>query len=140
MAKFAPTEQSVEEIILNLKSTSKRNDARLLVEIFKEISNENPIVWHPGIIGFGQYEYKYETGTKGQTPFLAFAPRQAKISLYIDQDLPNRDEILSRLGKHKLAVGCVYVNKLADIDLDVLKELLNKSYTRAKEKSKKYKN
>ncbi|MGQ7371465.1 DUF1801 domain-containing protein [Streptococcus suis] len=70
---------------------------------------------------------KYDTGTEGDSPILAFAARQAKISLYIDQNLPGCQELLDRLGKHKAAVGCVYVNKLADIDMEVLEEILVKS-------------
>jgi hypothetical protein len=125
MAKFAPTDQSVEELILSLKSKKKQEDAWKLLEIFKDISKIEPQVWYPGIIGFGKFHYKYETGREGDAPLLAFAPRQAKISLYIDQDLPNREDYLNRLGKHKLGVACVYVNKLDDIDLDVLKEILS---------------
>lgn len=134
MPKFAPTGQTVEEIILILKSKKKQDDAWKLLEIFKNISKIEPQVWHPGIIGFGNFHYKSETGIEGDSPLLAFAPRQAKISLYIDQDLPNRNDYLNRLGKHKLAVGCVYVNKLDDIDLEVLEEMLKDllAYTKKK--------
>lgn len=84
----------------------------------------DPQVWYPGIIGFGNYHYKSKTGIEGDSLLLAFAPRQAKISLYIDPYFPRMAEYLKRLGKHKLAVGCVYVNKLADIDLEVLNAML----------------
>jgi hypothetical protein len=124
MAKFAPTDQSVEELILSLKSKKKQDDGWKLLEIFKDISKMEAQVWYPGIIGFGNFHYKSETGREGDAPLLAFAPRQAKISLYIDQDLPNREDFLNRLGKHKAGVACVYVNKLDDIDLEVLKEML----------------
>lgn len=124
MSKFAPTEQNFQEVIEKLNTEQKKCDAYKLVELFQKVSGEFPVVWHPGIIGFGQYRYKYESGRKGDSPLLAFAPRKAKISLYIDQDLPNREEYLNRLGKHKRAVSCVYVNKLADIDVKVLEEIL----------------
>ncbi|MGG6795468.1 UNVERIFIED_CONTAM: DUF1801 domain-containing protein [Streptococcus canis] len=87
-----------------------------MVDLCKSISHLEPFVWYPGIIGFGSYHYKYETGIEGDSPFLALAPRKARISLYIDQNLPDREEMLSCLGKYKPAVGCVYVNKLEDID------------------------
>lgn len=125
MAKFAPTGQSVEEIIEGLKSPKKREDAYRLLDLFQSLAKEKPVVWYPGIIGFGHYHYQYESGHGGQAPRLAFAPRAAKISLYLDQDLPDRDALLARLGKHQAAKGCVYVNKLADIDLSVLEEILN---------------
>ncbi|MGT2741771.1 DUF1801 domain-containing protein [Streptococcus plurextorum] len=127
MGKFAPTEQSVDELFAELKTTSKQEDAYRLLEMYRRISKEDPVVWYPGIVGFGRYHYKYETGVEGDAPRLAFAPRQAKISLYIDQHLPKRASLLQALGKHKAAVGCVYVNKLADIDLQVLEEILRAS-------------
>ena len=144
MAKFAPTDQTVDEVILSLKSKKKHADAWKLLEIYKDISKMEPQVWYPGIIGFGNYHYKYDSGHEGDSPLLAFAPRQAKISLYIDQDLPNRNDYLNRLGKHKPAVGCVYINKLDDIDLEVLEEIVSdlliftkKKITMEKNKSKK---
>lgn len=127
MAKFAPTEEAVDHFIDSLKSERQRQDARHLLQLFETISGQEPVVWYPGIIGFGHYRYKLASGREGDSPLLAFAPRQSKICLYTDQDLSGRDELLKRLGKHKLGVGCVYINKLADIDLSVLEELLIKS-------------
>ncbi|WP_438832773.1 DUF1801 domain-containing protein [Streptococcus pluranimalium] len=95
--------------------------------MYQTVSQEEAVVWYPGIIGFGNYHYRYETGHEGDSPKLSFAPRQAKITLYIDQDLPNRASLLENLGKYKTAVGCVYVNKLADIHLDVLEDILTLS-------------
>ena len=127
MAKFAPTGQSVEELISSLKTKRQQDEARQLLGLYQTVSQEEAVVWYPGIIGFGNYHYRYATGHEGDSPQLAFAPRQAKISLYIDQDLPNRARLLGKLGKHKAAVGCVYVNKLADIHLDVLEDILTLS-------------
>lgn len=137
-SKFAPTGQSLVEIIEGLKTAQKQKDAYELVDLFERVNEHEPLVWYPAIIGFGQYTYKYDSGRQGESPLLAFSPRQAKISLYLDQDLPGRDELLARLGKHKLATGCVYVNKLADIDLEVLEEILVESLAHVKEKIKKY--
>lgn len=124
MPKFVATDQSVEELFSSLNSKNKQEDARKLLEIYEAICQMDPQVWYPGIIGLGNYHYKSKTGIEGDSPLLAFAPRQAKISLYIDPDFPRMAEYLKRLGKHKLAVGCVYVNKLADIDLEVLNAML----------------
>ncbi|MGV3061778.1 DUF1801 domain-containing protein [Streptococcus hyovaginalis] len=130
MAKFAPTDQTVEEVISILKTDQKQADAYALLDLYQSTSQEEAVVWYPNIIGFGRYHYQYDSGREGDAPVLAFAPRQAKISLYIDKDLPAREALLAKLGKHKAAVGCVYVNKLADIDLSVLEEILQKSLER----------
>ena len=127
MAKFAPTGQSVEELISSLKTKRQQDEARQLLELYQKVSQEEAVVWYPGIIGFGNYHYRYETGHEGDSPKLSFAPRQAKITLQIDQDLPNRANPLENLGQYKTAVGCVYVNKLADIYLDVLEDILTLS-------------
>lgn len=134
MAKFAPTGQTVAEVIERLPSDNKKADAYELLALYKRVSGEDAVVWYPNIIGFGQYHYVYDSGHEGDATLLAFSPRKAKISLYLDQDFPEREELLDKLGKIKKAKGCVYVNKLADIDMSVLEELLEKSlaYTKAK--------
>lgn len=134
MAKFAPTGQTVAEVIESLPSDNKKADAYELLALYERVSGEDAVVWYPNIIGFGQYHYVYDSGHEGEAPLLAFSPRKAKISLYLDQDFPEREELLDKLGKIKKAKGCVYVNKLADIDMSVLEELLVKSLAYTKEK------
>lgn len=134
MAKFAPTGQTVAEVIESLPSDNKKADAYELLALYKRVSGEDAVVWYPNIIGFGQYHYVYDSGHEGDAALLAFSPRKAKISLYLDQDFPEREELLDKLGKIKKAKGCVYVNKLADIDMSVLEELLEKSLAYTKEK------
>lgn len=126
MAKFLPTGQPVEEIIKSLDNTRKENEARELLKLYEKISKQDPIVWHPGIIGFGEYSYESEKGSKGRSPILAFAPRKQRISLYISRDLENRDELIGKLDKTKQGASWIYVNKLTDIDMDVLEEILKK--------------
>lgn len=134
MVKFAPTGQTVAEVIESLPSENKKADAYELLALYERVSGEDAVVWYPNIIGFGQYQYVYDSGHEGDATLLAFSPRKAKISLYLDQDFPEREELLDKLGKIKKAKGCAYVNKLADIDMSVLEELLEKSlaYTKAK--------
>ncbi len=134
MAKFAPTGQTVAEVIESLPSDNKKADAYELLVLYERVSGEDAVVWYPNIIGFGQYHYMYDSGHEGDATLLAFSPRKAKISLYLDQDFPEREELLDKLGKIKKAKGCVYVNKLADIDMSVLEELLVKSLAYTKEK------
>ena len=101
MVKFLPTVQSVDEIIESLDNPRKQNDARELVKLYEKVSKDKPIVWYPGIIGFGEYTYESEKGQKGRSPILAFAPRKQRTSLYISMDLEDRDNLISKLGKTK---------------------------------------
>lgn len=87
-------------------------------------------MWGPSIIGFGTYHYVYASGREGDSPLVAFSPREANIVLYLDYEGDDRDQFLERLGKHKASKGCIYVNKLADIDIDVLKELIQHTQTK----------
>lgn len=84
-------------------------------------------MWGPGIIGFGVYHYKYDSGHEGDAPLVGFSPRKGKISLYFAPGDPGREEVLTRFGKHTTGKGCVYINKVADIHLEVLKELIVQS-------------
>lgn len=128
MNKFAPTGQDVEEIFENIPSVKKQTDAYSLVDVYATISGAIPVVWYPGIIGFGETKYRLDSGRTGLTPRLAFAPRQTKFCLYFDPSfLEEQASLLQSLGKYKTGKGCVYINKLADIDLDVLQELLKQS-------------
>lgn len=123
-AKMKETDQSVIEFIEQVDNVKKREDAYRLLELFTEVTGYEPKMWGPSIIGFGSYHYKYATGHEGDAPLAGFSPRKAKISIYLDRDEPMREQQLQRLGKHTTGASCVYVNKLADIDLDVLKEMI----------------
>lgn len=134
VAKFKPTGQDIIEVIEAVESKQKRADSYVLLELFEYITGFNPKVWYPNIIGYGQYHYVYDSGHEGDATYLGFSARKAKFSLYIEVDFAERDEILSRLGKHTTGTSCVYVNKLADIDLDVLTELLETSFEYTKKR------
>lgn len=109
----------------------KKQEVYKLLEIFQDISGFPPKMWRTGIIGFGKYHYAYASGQSGAAPLVVFSPRKTKFSLYI---LPVEEEdLLNRLGKAKFGKSCVYVNKLADIDLDVLR-LMIRSCIRNKKK------
>ncbi len=130
MAKNKTTETN--ESILDFINTfvedeTKRNDAFELIKIMQEVTHFEPKMWGPSIIGFGSYHYKYASGHEGDAPLVGFSPRKAAISLYINVPTENRDELLSKLGKHKASKGCIYVKKLADIDIEVLKNMISLS-------------
>lgn len=104
-------------------SEQKKKDSFELIKILQDITDEAPRMWGPSIIGFGSYHYKYKSGHEGDAPVLGFSPRKAAFSLYIYSDTEKSKSILSDLGKYKMAKACIYVNKLADINIPVLKEL-----------------
>ena len=122
--KTKPTDSSVIEFIEQVDHPRKKEDAYRLLDLFAETTGREAVMWGPSIIGFGKYHYKYATGHEGAAPLVGFSPRKAKISLYVTVDNAEREEQLSRLGKHTSGKACVYVNKLEDIDHDVLKEII----------------
>lgn len=126
-AKMKQTDANVIEFIEAVDHPKKREDAYKLLEIFEQTSGYKAKMWGPSIIGFGTYHYKYASGHEGDAPLVGFSPRKAKISLYIATGDTTRDEILKRLGKYTAGKSCVYVNKVEDINEDVLKEMIIKS-------------
>ena len=125
--KTKPTDHSVIEFIEAVDSMKKKEDAYRLLDIFTEVSGYEPEMWGPSIIGFGSYHYKYPTGHEGDAPLVGFSPRKAKISLYFATGDLEREELLPQLGKHTAGKACVYVNKVSDIDEEVLKKLIVQS-------------
>lgn len=125
--KTKQNDNSVIEFIESLDNVKKREDAYRLLDIFSETTGHQAKMWGPSIIGFGSYHYKYESGHEGDAPLVGFSPRKAKISLYFAAGDPKREELLAKLGKHTTGKSCVYINKTADIDEEVLKELINDS-------------
>ncbi|CAM3987862.1 DUF1801 domain-containing protein [Lederbergia lenta] len=124
--KTKETDNSVIEFIERVESLKKREDAYQLLDIFTETTGYEAKMWGPSIIGFGTYHYRYESGHEGDAPLVGFSPRKAKISLYFAPG-DEREELLGKFGKHTSGKACVYINKVADIDVDVLKTLINQS-------------
>ncbi|MFE8699663.1 DUF1801 domain-containing protein [Cytobacillus sp. FJAT-54145] len=125
--KTKETENSVIEFIEKVDSPKKREDAYKLLDIFTETSGFPAKMWGPSIIGFGSYHYKYATGHEGDAPLVGFSPRKAKISLYFATGDTEREQLLNDFGKHTSGKACVYINKVADIDVEVLKALIKQS-------------
>ncbi len=125
--KTKENENSVYEFIENIEHPRKREDAYKLLEIFEETTGSPAKMWGTSIIGFGSYHYVYPTGHEGDAPYVGFSPRKAKISLYLMLSEDDREQLLSKLGKHTTGKACVYINKLDDIDLEVLKQLIQRS-------------
>ncbi|MEH6907901.1 DUF1801 domain-containing protein [Neobacillus drentensis] len=125
--KTKETDHSVIEFVENVENPKKREDAYKLIDVFTETTGYEAKMWGPSIIGFGSYHYKYESGHEGDAPLVGFSPRKAKISLYFAPGETKRDELLKDFGKHTTGKGCVYINKIADIDVNVLIELITQS-------------
>jgi len=125
--KTKENDNSVIEFIESVENLKKREDAYKLLDIFTEATGYEAKMWGPSIIGFGSYHYKYASGHEGDAPLVGFSPRKAKISLYFAPGDTERDELLKNLGKHTTGKACVYINKVADIDVEVLKVLIKQS-------------
>jgi len=125
--KTKETDASVIEFIEAVDSPKKREDAYRLLDIFTETTGYEAKMWGPSIIGFGSYHYVYKTGHEGDAPLVGFSPRKAKISLYFAPGDIEREELLGKFGKHTSGKACVYINKVDDIDIEVLQELIKQS-------------
>ncbi|MCH7322532.1 DUF1801 domain-containing protein [Solibacillus sp. MA9] len=125
--KTKETDENVIEFIENVESPKKREDAYRLLQLFTEVTGFEAKMWGPSIIGFGAYHYVYKTGHEGDAPLVGFSPRKAKISLYFAPGDTARETLLAKFGKHTTGKACVYINKVDDIDTDILKELIHQS-------------
>ena len=131
--KTIKTGASAADFIAGVENKRRREDGFALLEMMRGITGLEPEMWGPSIIGFGDCHYKYESGREGDMFLIGFSPRKRSLSLYIMGDFAERDALLRRLGKHRQSVSCLYINKLADVDMDVLRELARRSYESAKE-------
>jgi hypothetical protein len=126
--KTKPTAASVEGFINKIEDEQKRKDCFVLIEMMKKATGEDPVLWSSSIIGFGNRRYKSpNTGREVDWLLIGFAPRKANLSLYISVGLKEHADALKKLGKHKTGVGCLYINKLEDVDLKVLKGMIETS-------------
>jgi len=126
--KTQVTGASADEFVAGVEHPVRRQDGLRLRDLMAELTGEEPEMWGPTIVGFGRVHYKYATGREGDMPAVGFSPRKASLSLYGLTNAPESAELLGRLGKHKTGAGCLYVNKLADVDEAVLAELIRLGY------------
>lgn len=125
--KTKPTSVSVDTFSETVSDT-RRAESQALINIMHQISGEEPVMWGPSIVGFGLQHYSSEAGREGDMGILGFSPRKASLTVYFYEGFDRYGEEFSRLGKHKTCVSCLYINKLADINLDVLETMLRSSY------------
>ncbi len=132
--KTQKTKASVSTFIAALEDDTRRKDAKAVDKMMREISGEKPAMWGPAIVGYGTYRYTYETGREGDWMKMGFSPRKANLVLYIMPGFAKYEALLKNLGKHKTGKSCLYINKLADVDQAVLRELAAASWKRMTEK------
>lgn len=130
--KTKPTEVSAESHIAAIASEEQRNDARILVALMRKVTRQEPRMWGPSIVGFGSYHYKYASGHEGDSALAGFAMRGRELVVYIAPSFEGRDMLLAKLGKHRTGKVCVYIRRLADIDLKVLETLVARSVEETK--------
>ena len=131
--KTRETENSVLVFIDKIERSGRWEDARRLLDLFQKTTGLPAKMWGESLIGFGSYHYKYASGHEGDAAIVGFSPRKAKISLYLAAGFPEREPLLAKFGKHTTGVGCVYINKLADIQIVILKEMIVRSVAFIKE-------
>ena len=125
--KTRPTDQEVSQFIDAVEPDQKRKDCWTIVEMMREITGSEPVMWGSSIIGFGAYTYVNSSKKPADWPITGFSPRKTNLSLYVMPGFSNYQSLMARLGKHSTGKSCLYVKKLADIDLDVLKEVIARS-------------
>lgn len=126
--KTTKIEDSVLDFLTEVENEIRRKDSFQVLEIMQEITNLKPKLWSGGIIGFGDYHYKYDSGHEGDFFRAGFSPRKKALTLYIMSGFSRYDELLEKLGKHKIGKSCLYINNLKDVDLNVLKQMITLSF------------
>lgn len=122
--KTQPTRRSPKAFIEAVEHPQRRADGLVLLDFFNRITGLKPQMWGPTIIGYGRYHYKYESGREGDAIMTGFSPRKSALTLYIMPGYRDMSAQLARLGKHKIGKSCLYINKLADVDMAVLEEIV----------------
>lgn len=122
--KTKPTSASVEDFIAAIENNRRRTDTLTALEMYKEVTGFPPIMWGPAIIGFGSRHYVYESGREGNSPVACFSPRKANMTFYVGDSFRGAEALYAKLGKHKKSVACLYINKLDDVDLEVLSKIV----------------
>jgi Domain of unknown function (DU1801) len=130
--KTKATEASVESYFSTIEDEARRKDCETLAKLMTKATKQQPKMWGTSIVGFGSYHYKYESGREGDSCLTGFSSRKSDISVYLMASVPRQEELLSKLGKHKMGKGCLYIRKLSDVDLKVLEQLIVGSVTERK--------
>ena len=134
--KTTPNDQDVAQFLHSIADEQKRKDSFTLLELMKQVTGMEPRMWGSSIVRFGSYHYKYESGREGETILAGFSPRKQNLTLYHMGSFEPSDDLLKQLGKHTTGKGCLYIKRLDDVDLPVLKRLIEESVKHVKQKAK----
>jgi hypothetical protein len=132
--KTKVNDASVTAFLNKITDEEKRTDSFEILKMMEQVTKQKPKMWGASIIGFGNVHLKYESGRELDWFIAGFSPRKQNLTLYVTGSFNPHTDLLKKLGKHKTGVGCLYINKLKDVDTKVLKELIKKSFTAAKQK------
>jgi len=130
--KTKVNDASVEAYLDGVANATRREDAKAVLALMKSVTRKQPKMWGPSIVGFDQYHYTYDSGREGDICMIGFSPRAQALTLYLMRGFPEYDDLVEKLGKCSTSMACLYINKLADVDLAVLRELIAASYRHAK--------
>ncbi len=125
--KTQKTKASVAAFLAAIEDDSQRKDAKQIAKIMREVTGKRPALWGANIVGYGSYRYRYASGREGEWFLTGFSPRKGSFSLYIMDGFRSYGSLLKKLGKHKTGKSCLYVKRLDDVDIDVLRELIERS-------------
>ncbi len=126
-SKTKPTAASIDEYLESRASPEQLADCKTLMAMLKRVTKEQPKMWGPSIVGYGSYSYRYESGRTGESCVTGFAVRGRELVVYLVAESPDQQELLAKLGKHKIGKSCLYLKRLADIDVKILEALVSKS-------------
>ena len=132
--KTVPNSNNVNEFIAGVSHSQRRSDAEFLIPFFKEITGKEPVMWGPSIIGFDRYHYSYPSGSEGDMCLTGFSPRKQHTVVYVMNGLDAYSKELEVLGPHKRGRSCLYIKRIQDIDIHVLKGIVTDSVSRIKER------
>ena len=132
--KTRKTGADVEGFLAGVDNARRKADSLTLLAMMKRITGLEPEMWGPSIVGFGSYHYHYDSGREGDMPMTGFSPRKQSLTVYVMPGFAGSEDLLARLGKHRTSVSCLYINKLADVDQEVLAELIGRSFAHMRQR------
>lgn len=125
--KTRPTDANVNDFVAHIDDAQKQADAHTLIQLMSEVSGEPALMWGANMIGFGSYRYPYASGHQGEFFALGFSPRKNNLTLYMMNGFENEAALMTQLGKHKTGKSCLYIRRLSDVNMPILRTLLEKS-------------
>ncbi|MBB4078860.1 hypothetical protein GGR28_001477 [Lewinella aquimaris] len=130
--KTQPTQQSVAEFIEGIPDPDKRADSQAIIDLMTEVTGEPPVMWGDSIVGFGTYHYVYASGREGDWMEVGFSPRKNDLTVYLMGGIKGETELLAKLGKHKTGKSCLYLKRLTEVDVDILRLLVESTVARVR--------